>query len=40
MANVHIKAYKGAGGGGGGPFQPIHSWSLEPAAGDDVQDRV
>uniref|UniRef100_A0A0V1IZX2 Uncharacterized protein n=1 Tax=Trichinella nativa TaxID=6335 RepID=A0A0V1IZX2_9BILA len=19
---------------------PIHSWSLEPAAGDDVQDRV
>ena len=29
-------AYKG----GGGPFLPIHSWSLEPAAGDDVQDRA
>ena len=29
-------AYKG----GGGPFLPIHPWSLEPAAGDDVQDRV
>ena len=24
----------------GGPFPPIHPWSLEPAAGDDVQDRV
>ena len=25
---------------GGGPFPPIHSWSLEQATGDDVQDRV
>jgi hypothetical protein len=25
--------------GGGVPFLPIHLWSLEPAAGDDVQDR-
>jgi hypothetical protein len=23
---------------GGGPFLPIHPWSLEPGAGDDVQD--
>ena len=30
-------AYKG---GGGGPFPPIHPWSLEPAAGDGVQDRA
>ena len=29
-------AYKG----GGGPFPPIHAWSLELAAGDDVQDRA
>jgi hypothetical protein len=42
-------SYKGAGwwggrtGGGGGrgrPFPPIHPWSLEPASGDDLQDRV
>jgi hypothetical protein len=26
--------------GGGGPFPPIHPWSLEPAAGDDMQDRA
>ena len=25
---------------GGGPFPPIHPWSLEPAAGDDMQDRA
>jgi hypothetical protein len=25
---------------GGGPFPPIHPWSLEQAAGDDVQDRA
>ena len=23
-----------------GPFPPIHPWSLEPGAGDDVQDRA
>ena len=28
-------AYKG-----GGTLLPIHSWNLEPAAGDDMQDRV
>jgi hypothetical protein len=22
------------------PFPPIHPWSLEPAAGDDLQDRA
>jgi hypothetical protein len=26
--------------GGESPFLPIHPWSLEPAAGDDVQDRA
>ena len=25
---------------GVGAFPPIHPWSLEPAAGGDVQDRV
>jgi hypothetical protein len=30
MANALIKR-------GGGPFPPIHPWSLEPAAGDNVQ---
>jgi hypothetical protein len=31
----------GAGGAGRGrPFPPIHPWSLEPASGDDLQDRV
>jgi hypothetical protein len=42
--NILIKAqmfngectYKGEGGG---PFPPIHPWSLEPAAGDGMQDR-
>ena len=24
----------------GSPFPPIHPWSLEPAAGDDVQNRA
>ena len=32
------RAYKE--GWGRGPFAPIHPWSLEPAAGDSVQDRV
>jgi hypothetical protein len=27
-------------GGWGGPFPPIHPWSLEPAADDDVQDKA
>jgi hypothetical protein len=33
MVNALIK-------GGGGAFWPIHPWSLEPAAGDDMQDRA
>jgi hypothetical protein len=32
--------YKRVGVGWGSPFPPIHPWSLEPAAGDDVQDRA
>jgi hypothetical protein len=27
-------------GGAGIPFLPVHPWSLEPAAGDDVQNRT
>ena len=38
MENALIKGRRGQGEGG--PFPPIHPWSLEPAAGDDMQDWV